>query len=344
MVLLSSLFYGGGTVVERYLSKFRPFSIKEVSSLFCDEIIADINFENLSEYSAETAYTVFDQVFEVKELHGFRQRFMVSLSKPVVDSQHGFVFDKNLHLLQESSTWPSGHLLNARIQKPPKREIVEIPYRINLLTSNGFYHWLIEDLPTFLSNGNFAGELEVGLYEGAPKYVKSFAAEFYPRYLALPKYFSPLELVLTTKTHDTGWPHSKDIRILREFFSEKMSPESTSKIYLSRTRSNRSPIWEIELQNKLESSGWEILYAEDLTFSQQISRISGASILCGVHGAGLANAVWMQNGSTLIELTPKNYRNCFSNLAQVNNISYRYISMEKSLTDIVKEIEINAKL
>jgi hypothetical protein len=332
-----------GAVGERYLSNFHIFSVKQVSSLFNDEIISPIEFQKLSDYASATSYEVVDPYFGVNELHGFRQRFTISLMKPIVDSQYGFIFDGQENLIQESSAWPSGHLLNARIQKPPKK-IMEIDGRINLLPSSGFYHWLIEDLPTFLANLSVPVDFEVGIYSGAERYVKNFVSEFFPNHKLLPKFFLPSELLQTTKTHDTGWPHPKDVKVLREFFEDHLSSESENKIYVSRSRSSRSPIWELQIENLLEVKGWEILHAEDLDFSQQLHKISKARVLCGVHGAGLANAVWMNQKSTLIELTPIGFRNCFSNLASVCGLEYNLISIEQSVYEIINEIELYARI
>lgn len=331
-----------GVSIERILRSFRPFSVAGVSNLYCDELQANIKFRQIGEYSPSLSYEVKDPFFGVKEIHGFRQRFKVEISNPIVDSEFGHVFDKNLNLIQESSSWPSGHLLSATIQRPQKKNVFQIDKKINLLPSNGYYHWLIEDLPPHISNLDLDDRV-TGIYQASSKFVKSFASEFAPRQVLLPKYFQPSELLLSTKTHDTGWAHPKDVEILRKFFKNKISIEPKLQIYISRTYSTRSPRWELKLQNLLGSNGWKIIHAENLEFSEQISIISNAKILCGVHGAGLANAVWMKEKSKLIEISPTNFRNCFANLATVVGLDYKLIPQLQDVEQVYNEIQDYAK-
>ncbi|WP_077873290.1 glycosyltransferase family 61 protein [Escherichia coli] len=85
-------------------------------------------------------------------------------------------------------------------------------------------------------------------------------------------------------------------------------PQTTdSKIYISRRKSSRGPLNEFEVENELKELGFDILYAEDLDFAQQVSIFSNASILIGPHGAGLTNILFMPKNSTLIEIFNSEY-------------------------------------
>ena len=52
----------------------------------------------------------------------------------------------------------------------------------------------------------------------------------------------------------------------------------------------------------LRNHGFEVLYGEELSLSEQIDIFSSAATLLGVHGAGLMNAIFMHSGSKVIEL------------------------------------------
>ncbi|EFH2707715.1 TPA: glycosyltransferase family 61 protein [Escherichia coli] len=92
------------------------------------------------------------------------------------------------------------------------------------------------------------------------------------------------------------------------FFKKISYPQTTdSKIYISRRKSSRGPLNEFEVENELKELGFDILYAEDLDFAQQVSIFSNASILIGPHGAGLTNILFMPKNSTLIEIFNSEY-------------------------------------
>ncbi len=56
---------------------------------------------------------------------------------------------------------------------------------------------------------------------------------------------------------------------------------------------------------------------EELSFSDQIRLMRGTKFVVGMHGAGLTNMLFMESGSTVLEIfDPKGYFNpCFFRLA-----------------------------
>lgn len=104
-----------------------------------------------------------------------------------------------------------------------------------------------------------------------------------------------------------------------------------SKIYISRkNRGVRALMNEMEVENCLIESGFEILNFDNLSFWDQIALMHNADCLLGVHGAGLANCIFMQKGSFLIELLEfdfAHYGNPFPywKLACVSNLEYKYL-------------------
>ncbi|MEN0582259.1 glycosyltransferase family 61 protein [Phytobacter palmae] len=92
------------------------------------------------------------------------------------------------------------------------------------------------------------------------------------------------------------------------FFKQISYPQTIpSKIYISRSKSSRGPSNELEVENEMRNLGFDIVYAEDLTFAQQVLSFSNASIVVSPHGAGLANILFMQKGSALVEIFNRDY-------------------------------------
>ena len=65
---------------------------------------------------------------------------------------------------------------------------------------------------------------------------------------------------------------------------------------------------------------------------------SGAKIVAGLHGAGLANMAWMKPGGKIIEISPANRRTCYLHLASVASHQYSNIQIEDGV-NYAKEIE-----
>ena len=57
---------------------------------------------------------------------------------------------------------------------------------------------------------------------------------------------------------------------------------------------------------------------EDIPLAEQVGVFASARVLVAQHGSGLANVVWMQEGSTVIELGAPAKSNCFESLSKVS--------------------------
>lgn len=64
---------------------------------------------------------------------------------------------------------------------------------------------------------------------------------------------------------------------------------------------------------------------ENMPFGEQLRIVRESDVLCGVHGAALAHALFMRPGSELVEFRPREYRrnDIFENLATLRGVRYR---------------------
>jgi capsular polysaccharide biosynthesis protein len=215
----------------------------------------------------------------------------------------------------------------------------------SLLPSNGFYHWLLEDLPLYLKLQKVKRQegilFNTFVYNGAPKYVIDFLNWMGVDVKFLPRLASFGELDFITRGDDAGWPRCEDVEILRDTFSPLFHPKKpTKKIYIPRTKASRSPSYEIELTNILAANDWTILYPETQSLIEQIQIISEAEVLCGVHGAGLAGMIWMEGSAKVIEISRETLgRACFARLANICGLNYFWISdMSKNVDELFEVI------
>jgi capsular polysaccharide biosynthesis protein len=161
--------------------------------------------------------------------------------------------------------------------------------------------------------------------------------------IRVPRFVQLEECMFISKESMYLHPHPKDIATLREFFrSEFRERIDGKKIYISRSHSSRSPEFESELIEKLRINAWEIIFAENIPLPLQIQEISSASVLCGVHGAGLTGILWLDSSSKTIELSSRNYEECFSFMSQVRGVDFNRIDYEtprmKSADELLAEI------
>lgn len=91
---------------------------------------------------------------------------------------------------------------------------------------------------------------------------------------------------------------------------------SKKRLFVSRkNESFRTIENEEELLPILLANGFQIIDSQNLSLSEQIQLFSKAELICGPHGAGLSNLLWM-NKATVLEIRPENFANdCFLHLA-----------------------------
>lgn len=95
------------------------------------------------------------------------------------------------------------------------------------------------------------------------------------------------------------------IKSLRNFFlkPEYINENMPKRIYLSRNKSkSRYVINENELTEYLQSYDFTTIYAEDLTFSEQVQYFVNAEIILSQHGAGLTNLAFCKPKTKVIEI------------------------------------------
>jgi Glycosyltransferase 61 len=116
---------------------------------------------------------------------------------------------------------------------------------------------------------------------------------------------------------DVNYP--KSVLNFYSSFIKNKDAKPFRKIFISRSKSGHRGIMKIvpwigvdndnridnfeELDNYFASLGFEIVFAEQLnSFEDQINLFYEAEIIVGTSGSGLANAIFMQEGTTVVEL------------------------------------------
>jgi hypothetical protein len=272
----------------------------------------------------------------------FSAQFVIRVKDIILDSKTGIIYNSSGAIVSDSSSWPKEYLA-ATAQIKPGHFIREIENGSNaeriLLTSNGFYHWLIEDLPLYIRLKKYYINCETLVYEDAPRYVITFLEKMKIEYLKIPRFAKLPEYTFISRGDSVGWPHPSDIDTLQEYKLSLGNTETTrSRIYISRLSDSRSPYFEKELIHNLAQSGWIIADFNSISIFDQINLVSNAQVIAGVHGAGLSSIAWLSNGSKVIELGTDRFVRCYNRLANISGVNYQRINYSNLKTEKIVEI------
>jgi hypothetical protein len=272
----------------------------------------------------------------------FASQFVIRVKDIVLDSKTGIIYSSSGAIISDSSSWPKEYLA-ATAQIRPGKFVRQVDQQASveriLLTSNGFYHWLIEDLPLYLRLKKYYANCETLVYENAPKYVLTFLEKMHIEYLMVPRFAKLFEYTFISRGDSVGWPNPRDIETLKELrFDIAKTEIKKSKVYISRLGDSRSPDFEKELIQNLTKSGWTVVDFNLISLIEQINLISNARVIAGVHGAGLSSIVWLPDGSKVIELGTDRFVRCFNRLASIAEVNYQRINYLNLKTEEIVEI------
>lgn len=201
--------------------------------------------------------------------------------------------------------------------------------------SNGYFHWLTDVLSRlFVMRARLGGLILL-----LPSHYRSldFVHTSLKPFDVKVEFIGKDEVVrcrrLWLPTHTAPSGHYNETIIggvrdlLREAYGDSSVSAASERIYVSRNRAPKRRIAnEAGLTNILNEFGFTTIYAEDLTFEQQVRIFSRARYLVSNHGAGLTNMLFMPAGGRVLELRHRTDRinNCYFTLASALGLNYFY--------------------
>lgn len=203
------------------------------------------------------------------------------------------------------------------------------------LYSKAFYHWVAETLPRiFLLTLLHPGGVKIvfpGILSEIP-YVRdslTLFPEVQVTYLSKSKVSRFQELGWVSPMGEPYQFNPTLMRQLRRRFATLLGSEARPgwrRTYISRAKANRRVVKnEQELEKVLAQFGFETRYMEELTLKEQMTICSESQILLGLHGAGLANMLFLPAGAFVIELRRDNgWASCFYRMAHAIAVDYTY--------------------
>lgn len=102
--------------------------------------------------------------------------------------------------------------------------------------------------------------------------------------------------------HGARWA----IHFLRSLFSPAIKPLTRRKLILNR-RGTRKLIFDSSTIARLEEQGFEEVYTEEMSVTEQAYLFASADCIISAHGAGLSNLVFCERNTKVLEIFPEDY-------------------------------------
>jgi hypothetical protein len=334
--------------VKRVFIRSLNFKVVPVEAIERKERKSTFDFVFLRNFSKKNIKEILDPRSGVLQGHFYQARDVYRVSDVILEVKQGLIYTPQGSLIEESTSWDVMRVYNSFPWNPRRRiQKFHISNAI-VLTSNSFYHWLIEDLPLTINLLELYPDSPVLVAADHPPYVTEFLNMIGRQAIKFDDVIMVDSILMVAKGKDCGWPHSEDLKVLKNYlpFTENFQTAIASKrSYISRKNSSRSPSNESEIEKLFESYGFEILILEKMSLVEQIRAITSSTLIAGIHGAGLTNAVWLSKGSRVLDIVNENYwTECFHrlcSLCEVEYIPFEYsgeIQNSISITDLEHQI------
>lgn len=254
---------------------------------------------------------------------------IIKLRKPILNPKTGVIWIKK-HILEESTVYPVSKLL--------KWEPVPIFYQkvsgssINL-PDNGYYHFVIEDLPRFYeaSRDQEFNQIVIG---SQSKYITDTLSFLKIKNFMVKKYPIRCDTLIFSEKNIGGIFSKFDHAMLLEF-SNRIKPIDNNQILFIDRRNKQKGYFDRGIEyadliaRKFKGLNIRKVYLEDLSFTDQISLVKSSKLVIGFHGAGLANIVWIDHPIKIFEITEERIMGHFEHISSVCGHEYTMLKASK---------------
>jgi hypothetical protein len=237
------------------------------------------------------------------------------------------------------SRWhlPKSHLLNGRIAIGVTPE-----------AGGNYYHWLLDLLPRVLllkhATQNFSNYDALLLNGSRVNYEReTLAALGVPaekiRYVDSRDRFQIASAVVPSMNFNIVAPWK--VHGLRQLVSSVRSTQRR-RLYLSRSHAAvRRIANEKEISEILRQQNFEILEAENLSWPKQADLFASAIMIVAPHGAALANIVFCQPETRVVEITTRaGYSDWYWQLAAVAGLSYEVLEAQPTKSSSIENADM----
>lgn len=192
-----------------------------------------------------------------------------------------------------------------------------------------YFHWLTDALVRLLQLSEFPAEtgilLRPGLARFAEESLKTLGLLDRVRFVESTHVL--VENYWFAGPHAlSGCPNPLGYDWLRRRFGVAGGVGGHRKIFISRRGTTRSVSNLREVEHALAAAGWEVIDPGLLSFGDQLETFKQARVIAGIHGAGMTNILWAPEGTPVIELMSRSFRNgCYEGISLVLGHQHRIL-------------------
>ena len=280
-----------------------------------------------------------DFPLQFRRSHAFEQRFIYRMSDVIAVPGSGVVLVPDRGFLMAESY---GSPLRALRWGDVRPDMLARPFDpgwpgpVVLSPPTGYYHWLLEILPRVLTAHDSQPTVKALVTTDGPSYIGDALSLLGIDRVETDRPAVRLRDVLVPGAlQASGFVPSGDVELLRDSVLPRVSglhPEQSAPglVYISRARDARRRLGnECAVEALVTGLGFDVVYLQDLTWTEQVHRMSRAHVVVSPHGAGLANMIWSSSLSAVIEIFPVGVRNdCYARLALQRGADYSFLAAE----------------
>lgn len=253
---------------------------------------------------------------------------------------HGLqVFVPSLPYNESAAEFTGAYGLRQWVGNP----VLKVSGRLGLVhdywSVNNYYHWLADALPRLLLLREVSPGCELLLPTASPDYMLTTAKALgFSRFRFINKltFARGMDLIMPGHTAPVGRQDQALLTEVRRSLLNALAVQplalavASRRVYASRSRQKtRRLLNEEQLLPLLFANGFEVVYFEDYTLEQQIRLMQDTSIFVGLHGANMANVLFLPEQAQVIELMDvENPNLCYFNMCANLGIGYQVIPCE----------------
>jgi len=214
-----------------------------------------------------------------------------------------------------------------------------------------YFHWMCDALPRLVQIQGYTEEYPVLIPDKFLKYrfiiesLQKFEVNY--KIYNASKTLTVKELLISSHVAPSGNYEKNIMMRIKEVLASKNSDVNSTKIWISREKSKHRKINnENKLKKILDRYNYQIIYPEDLSFSEQSKIFSKAKVLAGLHGGGLTNIIYLKDNGILFEIRREDDadNNCYFTLASELGYKYYYLNSQKLGNDLyIDNVNIDIK-
>jgi hypothetical protein len=332
--------------------------IRSLEEMSGQGIVNDVLMETRKIAAAEVIQYAFPDTFPAwfRREKAFDTKNVYILKNVIVSPISGMVWMPKGYILQES-VGSLGRIIGwGGVLHEPLLAAEKNPIEGSLVScpDTGFFHWLLEIMPNMLDALEIEPESRILLSPNRHQYINDALVRLFgeevieKRCIVRSLPLRSARLVLSACDAFSGFVHPRNVELLRTAFQPKVKnkiskPERKIYIYISRRGVPKRAVEnEEELENTLEGIGFQIVRLERLSFRKQIELMHCASVIVGMHGAGLSNMIWSRKPCRVVEVFPNDcYNDCFARLALTCGYDYQMTRCDKSPSGTNGRIPVN---